>query len=143
MTNKTIMTGNIATDIEVRPVGESQVAKFNLAVKDDFKKDKTYFFPVEAWGKTAELLNTYCGKGSKILIEAQAQMDEWEQDGQKRSKVKFNAAKIEFLTPKGQSNTNTQPQQNNTATPPQNANSNNPFGNATGSIDIDNSELPF
>lgn len=143
MTNKTIMTGYIATDIEVRPVGETQVAKFNLAVKDDYKRDKTYFFPVEAWGKTAELLNTYCGKGSHILIEAQAQMDEWEQEGQKRSKVKFNAAKVEFLTPKGQNNTNVQPQQNKAAAPSQNANNNNPFANATGPIEVDDEMLPF
>jgi single-strand DNA-binding protein len=56
MTNQVILTGNITNDLEVKPAGQSQVLKFGLGVRGNFKKDETNFIQIEAWGKSAELI---------------------------------------------------------------------------------------
>src|SRR5699024_9409078 len=100
--NLTVLTGNIATDIELRQVGDTVVTSINLAVKDDFKKDTTHFIRVEAWGKTAELLNQYCAKGSKVGIQGSLKVDKFQdKEGNNREVTKVNASRVEFLDSKG------------------------------------------
>lgn len=38
MTNYAILIGNIATDLELKQAGNNSVLRFNLAVKNPFKK---------------------------------------------------------------------------------------------------------
>lgn len=147
-------TGNIATDIELRQVGDTVVTSINLAVKDDFKRDTTHFIKVEAWGKTAELLNQYCAKGSKIGITGSLKVDKFkDKEGDNREITKVNASRVEFLDSKG-SNNGSQGQNNDSYTnaygsaekrpqPPQNAPEENPFANQDGPVDIDSESLPF
>ena len=100
--NLTVLTGNIATDIELRQVGDTVVTSINLAVRDNFKKDTTHFIRVEAWGKTAELLSQYCAKGSKIGVEGSLKVDKFQdKEGNNREVTKVNASRVEFLDSKG------------------------------------------
>lgn len=78
MTNLTILTGRITKDLELKQAGQTQVTNFSLAVDNPFKKDDTSFFDIAAFGKTAQLLNNYCGKGSKILIEGNLKQDRFQ-----------------------------------------------------------------
>ena len=152
--NLVAITGNIATDIELRNAGQSVVTSINLAVKDDFKKDTTHFIKVEAWGKTAELLEQYCAKGSKIGITGSLKVDKFQdKEGNNREITKVNASRVEFLDSKGSNNgaqgqsnqngTNTPGGQTRGTQPPQNAPEENPFANQDGPVDIQESELPF
>ena len=152
--NIVAITGNIATDIELRNAGQSVVTSINLAVKDDFKKDTTHFIKVEAWGKTAELLEQYCAKGSKIGITGSLKVDKFQdKEGNNREITKVNASRVEFLDSKGSNNgaqgqsnqngTNTPGGQTRGTQPPQNAPEDNPFTNQDGAVDIQESELPF
>ena len=145
--NLVALTGNIATDIELRQAGQSVVTSINLAVKDDFKKDTTHFIRVEAWGKTAELLNQYCAKGSKVGIQGSLKVDKFQdKEGNNREVTKVNASRVEFLDSKGsQSNqgTNTQQRQTQRPQPRNNAVEENPFANSDGPVDISDSDLPF
>ena len=152
--NIVAITGNVATDIELRNAGQSVVTSINLAVKDDFKKDTTHFIKVEAWGKTAELLEQYCAKGSKIGITGSLKVDKFQdKEGNNREITKVNASRVEFLDSKGSNNgsqgqsnqngTNTHGGQNQRSQPPQNAPEDNPFANQDGAVDIQESELPF
>ncbi|MCH4336049.1 single-stranded DNA-binding protein [Staphylococcus haemolyticus] len=137
MTNLTILTGRITKDLELKQAGQTQVTNFSLAVDNPFKKDDTSFFDIVAFGKTAELLNNYCGKGSKILIEGNLKQDRFQdKEGNNRSVVRVIANRIEFLDSKGSNQQNGQPQQQRG----QATAGNNPFDNGT---DIDNSYLPF
>ncbi|OFB49361.1 single-stranded DNA-binding protein [Staphylococcus haemolyticus] len=137
MTNLTILTGRITKDLELKQAGQTQVTNFSLAVDNPFKKDDTSFFDIVAFGKTAELLNNYCGKGSKILIEGNLKQDRFQdKEGNNRSVVRVIANRIEFLDSKGSNQQNGQPQQQRG----QATAGNNPFDNDT---DIDNSDLPF
>lgn len=137
MTNLTILTGRITKDLELKQGGQTQVTNFSMAVDNPFKKDDTSFFDIVAFGKTAQLLNNYCGKGSKILIEGNLKQDRFEdKNGNNRSVVRVIANRIEFLETKKSSQSNNQ-QQN------QVAKQNDPFANTNGPIDITDSSLPF
>lgn len=127
MTNQIILTGNITNDLEVKPAGQSQVLKFGLGVRGNFKKDETNFIQIEAWGKSAELIEQYCQKGSKLLVIGELKQDRFEdKEGNKREKIKVNVDRFEFLDGK-QSN--------------QQSKQDNPFNNS--SEDIDEKDLPF
>lgn len=127
MTNQVILTGNITNDLEVKPAGQSQVLKFGLGVRSNFKKDETNFIQIEAWGKSAELIEQYCQKGSKLLVVGELKQDRFEdKEGNKREKIKVNVDRFEFLDGK-QSN--------------QQSKQDNPFAN--GNADISSSDLPF
>ncbi len=137
MTNLTILTGRITKDLELKQAGQTQVTNFSMAVDNPFKKDDTSFFDIVAFGKTAQLLNDYCGKGSKVLIEGNLKQDRFQdKEGNNRSVVRVIANRIEFLDGKGSNQQNSQSQQQRGQAPA----GNNPFSNGT---DIDNSELPF
>ena len=148
--NLTVLTGNIATDIELRQVGDTVVTSINLAVRDNFKKDTTHFIRVEAWGKTAELLNQYCAKGSKIGVEGSLKVDKFkDKEGNNREVTKVNASRIEFLDSKGSNNASdgqqsqARPNTNHAQKQRSQAPEENPFANSKGPVDIQESELPF
>ena len=138
MTNLTILTGRITKDLELRQAGQTQVTNFSMAVDNPFKKDDTSFFDVVAFGKTAELLNNYCGKGSKVLIEGNLKQDRFQdKEGNNRSVVRVIANRIEFLDNKGSNQQNSQSQQQRGQAPA----GNNPFSN--NNADVDDDDLPF
>ena len=63
--NKVILTGRITKDIELKYTTTSNaVVSYQLAVRKN--KDEAYFVNCVAYGKTAELLNQYCKKGTSI-----------------------------------------------------------------------------
>ncbi|MDS3840601.1 single-stranded DNA-binding protein [Staphylococcus hominis] len=140
MTNLTILTGRITKDLELKQAGQTQVTNFSLAVDNPFKRDDTSFFDIVAFGKTAQLLNNYCGKGSKILIEGNLKQDRFQdKEGHNRSVVRVIANRIEFLDSKGSNQQNNQPQQQRGQAPA----GNNPFKNANGPLEVDDDMLPF
>lgn len=137
MTNIVVITGRITKDLELKQAGQTQVTNFSMAVDNPFKKDDTSFFDVVAFGRTAELLNNYCGKGSKIGVEGTLKQDRFtDKEGNNRSVVRVNANRIEFMDSKSNNQSNNQPQQQNG----QAQSGNNPFGNGA---DISNDPLPF
>lgn len=142
MTNLTILTGRITKDLELKQAGQTQVTNFSLAVDNPFKRDDTSLFDIAAFGKTAQLLNDYCGKGSKILIEGNLKQDRFQdKEGNNRSVVRVIANRIEFLDSKGSNNQNNQPQQQHGQAPT----GNNSFTNAErhSDLDISDDSLPF
>ncbi|MDS3956129.1 single-stranded DNA-binding protein [Staphylococcus capitis] len=139
MTNLTILTGRITKDLELKQAGQTQVTNFSMAVDNPFKKDDTSFFDIVAFGKTAQLLNDYCGKGSKVLIEGNLKQDRFQdKEGNNRSVVRVIANRIEFLDNKGSNQQNNQPQQQRGQAPV----GNNPFANDN-NANIDDDDLPF
>lgn len=101
--NRVVLVGNLTRDPELRyiPSG-SAVSEIGLAVNDRVKKgdqwvDETTFVDVTLWGRTAEVANEYLSKGSSVLIEGRLKLDSWEKDGQKRSKLRVIAEKMQML----------------------------------------------
>ncbi|MDR0851551.1 MAG: single-stranded DNA-binding protein [Clostridiales Family XIII bacterium] len=103
--NLVILTGNLARDPEVRySQNQLAIARFTIAVKDTFaKEDRADFIRVVAFGKTAEFVERYLKKGSKIGIEGRWKHDSYEKEGQKVYTDEVIANRVEFLEKKDSS----------------------------------------
>ncbi|MGI2205221.1 single-stranded DNA-binding protein [Shewanella oncorhynchi] len=74
--NKVILVGNIGKDIDFRVLDNgSVVANFSVATSDSWRdqagvqQEVTDWHKVVVWGKLAEIINQYGGKGRQIYIE--------------------------------------------------------------------------
>jgi len=101
--NRVVLMGNLTRDPELRfiPSGTA-VSDITLAVNDRVKKndqwvDEVAFVDVTLWARTAEVANEYLSKGSNILIEGRLKLDRWEKDGQKHSKLRVVADKMQMV----------------------------------------------
>lgn len=98
--NRTTIEGHLGRDPELRytPNGTA-LCTFSVAIKERWKqngedKEKTVWIDVKAWKDTAELVSENFKKGSAIHVEGKLDVEEWEKDGQKRSKVVVVAASV-------------------------------------------------
>ena len=87
--NKVILMGRLTRDPEIRYAQDNSlpVARFTLAVDRRFKRDNSQqtadFISCVAFGKTAEVVEKYTAKGSKILVQGRIQTGSYEKNGQK------------------------------------------------------------
>lgn len=94
--NEVTLYGNVGQDPEFKTVGQKQTPNVKLSVATTIKEE-TEWHNVEAWGKTAEIINQYVKKGSKVLIKGRLKTDKWEdQDGVKRQVTKVVVNNIIF-----------------------------------------------
>lgn len=108
--NKVILVGNVTRDIELRSINSaSSVCDLGIAVNDRKKTasgewvDEVTFIDVTLWNRTAEIAAEYLGKGSSVLIEGRLKLEQWETDGQKRSKLKVIGDRMQMLGGKKES----------------------------------------
>ena len=88
------LTGYLTHTPEIKSAGSTQVSEFQLSVKNH--KGESEFFRLTAFGKTAETLVRHKVKGDWVGVDGKLQMDTWEQDGKKRSKVKLIVFALDF-----------------------------------------------
>jgi single-strand DNA-binding protein len=99
------LIGNLGGDPELRYTpGGVPVCSFSLAVNkswtdDNGKHDKTTWFRVTAWRKSAEIAAQYLTKGKQVLIvgemeDARAYTDK---SGEVRASLEVTAQTIKFL----------------------------------------------
>ena len=70
----------------------------SIAVNDGYgDKQYTSYFDVVVWGKTAENIKPYLGKGKQICINGRLRQDRWESNGQKNSRVVIVAETVQLL----------------------------------------------
>lgn len=99
--NSVILTGNLASDVELREFGEDKrLATFRLAVDRPSKTDEADFFRIAAWDQQAQLCADYLAKGREIGVEGRLRYRTWEDGDEKRSSVEVVAHRIEFLGPR-------------------------------------------
>jgi len=104
--NKVFLIGNLTRDPEVRytPKGTA-IAAIGLAVNRQWttetgeRKEEVTFIDVEVWGRQAETAGQYLAKGRPVFIEGRLKLDSWDdkETGQKRSKMKVVAERVQFL----------------------------------------------
>ena len=96
--NQVILMGRLTRDPEMRTTTTGKnVCNFSLAV-DKFGQDSgADFFDIVAWEKLAELITQYLSKGRRCLVQGRLSQNQWEQDGQKRSRVEIVATDVTFL----------------------------------------------
>lgn len=108
--NKIILVGNLCKDIELRyTTSNVPVLQNTIAVRNDFKNaDGEYdseFINIVVWRQTAEFLNKYAAKGSKVLVEGRLTNRSYDkQDGTKGYITEVVAEKVELLDAKKKEN---------------------------------------
>ena len=102
--NNVVLIGNISTDLELKQtMNGKSLCQFNLAING--YGEKTDFVPVQVWNKQAENLVKFQQKGSKIGVVGRISVDNYEQEGQKKTFTKVIAHEVEFLGSKQQEKT--------------------------------------
>ncbi len=86
MLNKACIQGRLVTDIDMKYTqSNTAVASFRIANDVGFgDKKQTNFISCVAWGKTAENIGKFFGKGDMVIIDGHIQTRDYEKDGQKR-----------------------------------------------------------
>ena len=101
--NKVFLIGNLTRDPELRYTqGGTAVCDVGLAVNNRYKKgdgwqETTTFVDITMWKRTAEVAAEYLKKGSPVHIEGRLHLEQWEQDGQKRQKLKVVCESMQML----------------------------------------------
>lgn len=102
--NKVILMGNLTRDPELRvTAGGLSICKIGLAVnrvfttKDGERREEVTYVDIDAFGKQAEVISKYMRKGRPLFVEGRLKFDQWESEGQKRSKLGVILDKFEFI----------------------------------------------
>lgn len=104
--NKVFLSGNLTRDPEERSTpGGMAVVTFGIAVNERRKNNATgewedvpNFFDCTMFGKRGVSVSQYTSKGSKVALEGRLRWNQWEKDGQKRSKVEVIVDDIELMS---------------------------------------------
>jgi single-strand DNA-binding protein len=132
--------GRLGKDPEVRfsPAGKA-IANFSIACGSTWtdkssgdKKEKTEWVRLIAFDKLAEIIGSYCKKGTQIYVSGRLQTREYEKDGAKRYITEIVIDKMQLLGPK--------PAGDKPETPQTAANK--PPASAAGQADFDD-DIPF
>ena len=103
--NKVVLIGNLTRDIELRYTQSGYcVGNSGIAVTRKFKNaqgetiEETCFIDLKFFGRTAEIVNQYLRKGSKLAVEGRLKLEQWQdQSGQNRSKHVVEVESLEML----------------------------------------------
>jgi single-strand DNA-binding protein len=99
-TNRVVLVGRAGRDPEVRYFEKgSMVANFTLAVNRRSRDDQPDWFPLEIWGKQAQVAADYVRKGSLLGIIGSFKLDRWtdRSTGEERSKPVINVDRLDLL----------------------------------------------
>lgn len=103
-----MIAGNTGQDPEVKTTDSGmKIAKISIAVNEyrknenGEKQEETTWFNVVAFGKLADLVESYVKKGSKLLVIGRLKKKQYtDQEGNERLFVETIADEIEFLSAK-------------------------------------------
>ena len=112
--NKIILEGNLARDIEIKySASGTAIGKTAIAVSRKYKtatgesKDEVLFVDLVFFARVAEILNQYCRKGSKVLVDGTLKLESWTaKDGNKRSKHSVMVTTLQMLDSKSDGEAN-------------------------------------
>ena len=101
--NVVTLIGNLATDVELKELGEGKrVASFVLAVDRASKDGGADFVRVSVWDRQADSCNQFLHKGDRAALDGRLRSRSWEApDGTRRSAVEVIANRVQFLSPPG------------------------------------------
>lgn len=104
--NRTLLVGRLARDPELRTTGTGKsVCNFSVAVDRRYKQEgqpTADFFTVTAWGRQAEVIYQYLGKGRQIALSGRLQNRTYDdKDGIKRYVTEVVLEEFDFIGSKG------------------------------------------
>ncbi|MFV8281064.1 single-stranded DNA-binding protein [Christiangramia marina] len=103
--NHVQLIGNVGQDPQITHLESGKkVARFSLATNEFYKNEKgekiqnTEWHTIVAWGKTAEIIEKYAGKGKEIGVAGKLKSRSYEdKDGVKRYVTEIEANEILLL----------------------------------------------
>lgn len=103
--NKVIIVGRIGRDPEVRHTQSGQpVASLSVATDESYKDkqgnkvEATEWHNITAWGKTAEFIGAYLGKGRLVYIEGKLKTEKYtDQQGVEKYTTKIVADRVQAM----------------------------------------------
>ncbi|TCL67819.1 single-strand DNA-binding protein [Mariniflexile fucanivorans] len=110
--NKVQLIGNVGNEPEITNLESGKkVAKFSIATNEFYKnsngekEQNTQWHNVVAWGKIAEIVEKYVGKGKEVALEGKLTSRSYEtKEGEKRYVTEVVANEILLLGIKGDDN---------------------------------------
>lgn len=101
--NVVILTGRLTADPELRYTQQgTSCTSFNLAVDRASRDDSADFPTIVAWRETAEFINQYMHKGSKIVVRGEVRTRNYDDNGKTRKVTEIQADRVEFADSKPQ-----------------------------------------
>lgn len=102
--NVVILTGRLTADPELRYTQQgTPCTSFNLAVDRASRDDNADFPTIVAWRETAEFINKYMRKGSKIALRGEVRTRNYnDNDGKTHKVTEILADRVEFADSKPQ-----------------------------------------
>ncbi|MEX2210733.1 MAG: single-stranded DNA-binding protein [Gaiellaceae bacterium] len=99
--NNVSLIGNLATDVELREVGEDKkLATFLLAVDRPGQDKGADFVRIATWDRQAEVCGQYLTKGKRVAVDGRLRSRSWEEpDGKRRTAIEVVANRVQFLSP--------------------------------------------
>ena len=107
--NKVFLIGNLTRDPELTETSSGvAICRFGIAVNRNYTSGgerQTDFFNCTAWRGLGENVARYAKKGNKVAVTGSVELRNYEDSqGNKRTSVDVICQDVEFLTPKGSSN---------------------------------------
>ncbi|MDO6761644.1 single-stranded DNA-binding protein [Tamlana sp. 2_MG-2023] len=110
--NKVQLIGNVGNEPEITNLESGKkVAKFSIATNDSYKDSKgekvtnTQWHNIIAWGKIAEIVEKYVGKGKEVALEGKLTSRSYgTKEGEKRYVTEVVVDEILLLGIKGEDN---------------------------------------
>jgi single-strand DNA-binding protein len=99
--NNVSLIGNLATDVELKDVGDDKkLATFVLAVDRPGQDRGADFVRIATWERQAEVCDQYLAKGKRVAVDGRLRSHSWEDaEGKRRSAVEVVANRVQFLSP--------------------------------------------
>ena len=103
--NKVQLIGNLGNDPEIITMDSGKkLAKFSIATNQTYtyaqgeKVTDTQWHIVIAWGKTADIIETYVTKGKEVAVEGKLTNRSWDdKDGNKRYTTEVVCSEVLLL----------------------------------------------
>lgn len=98
MVNRLILQGRLVADIELNYTKSNVAyAEFTVAWSEKYKEIETKcFLRCKAWRNTAEFLEKYFSKGQELVIDGHMITEQWDADGEKKSRTICQIDKVNF-----------------------------------------------
>ena len=103
------LTGNITKPAETRKAGETTVTRARLIHNESIRKadgetvERVVAVDLDIWGKRGEAFAEHITTKTPVYIEGRLQLDQWEQDGEPRSRLLIRVEDWQFLAAKADS----------------------------------------
>jgi single-strand DNA-binding protein len=103
--NRVLILGNVGKRPETKQTKSGLiVTSFSIATTRQWKdkhsgetRRETTWIPCAAFGRTAEIIERYVGKGSALYVEGHWQNDQYEKNGEKRTYTKCMVDSVQLL----------------------------------------------